>query len=84
MRAVSASVLLFIQSIIGLSIGPFLVGVFSDLLAPRTGTASLRYAMVIVGIANIWAAFHYMMGGRYYRADLAETAKLNAAAAAAQ
>jgi MFS family permease len=84
MRAVSASVLLFIQSIIGLSIGPFLVGVFSDLLAPRAGISSLRYAMVIVGVANIWAAFHYMMGGRYYRADLAETAKLNAAATAAQ
>jgi MFS family permease len=80
MRAVSASVLLFIQSIIGLSVGPLLVGFFSDLLAPSTGSASLRYAMVIVGIANVWAAFHYMMGGRYYRQDLAETAKLNAAA----
>jgi MFS family permease len=82
MRATSASVLLFIQTIIGLTIGPLLVGVFSDLLAPSSGAASLRYSMVIVGLANIWAALHYFLGARNYRADLAETSKLNARAAA--
>jgi MFS family permease len=79
MRAVSTSVLLFIQTIIGLTIGPFLVGLISDHLAPTAGSDSLRYGMVIVGLANIWAAFHYFMGGRKYREDLAETARLNAA-----
>ena len=43
MRAVSASVLLFIQTIIGMTAGPFLVGVISDLLAPSTGKLSLAY-----------------------------------------
>ncbi len=81
MRATSTSVLLFIQTIIGLSAGPFVVGLVSDLLAPRAGDASLRYALVIVGIANVWAALHYFLGARSYREDLAETAKLNAAAA---
>jgi MFS family permease len=79
MRAVSTSVLLFIQTIIGLTIGPFLVGLISDHFAPTAGADSLRYGMVIVGLANIWAAFHYFMGGRKYREDLAETARLNAA-----
>jgi MFS family permease len=79
MRAVSTSVLLFIQTIIGLTIGPFLVGLISDHLAPTAGSDSLRYGMVVVGLANIWAAFHYFMGGRRYREDLAETARLNAA-----
>ncbi|MBN1240202.1 MAG: MFS transporter [Gammaproteobacteria bacterium] len=81
MRAVSTSVLLFIQTIIGLSIGPFLVGLFSDLLGPTAGDDSLRYALVIVGLANVWAAGHYFLGSRTYRQDLAETAKLNAALA---
>jgi hypothetical protein len=36
--------------------------------------------MVIVGISNIWAAFHYYMGSRTYRQDLEATARLNAAA----
>lgn len=82
MRAVATSVLLFIQTIIGLSIGPFLVGLFSDLLQPTQGTASLRWSLVIVGLANIWAALHYFIGSRTYREDLVETAKLNQAAAA--
>ena len=79
MRAMSASVLLFIQNIIGLTIGPALVGVISKHLGDD-GT-SLRYAMVIVGVSNIWAAFHYYMGSRTYREDLEATARLNAAAA---
>ena len=80
MRAVATSVLLFIQTIIGLTMGPFLVGLFSDLLEPTAGSDSLRYALVIVGLANVWAAIHYLMGGLRYREDLEETAKLNAAA----
>ncbi|HEY8519346.1 MAG TPA: MFS transporter, partial [Gammaproteobacteria bacterium] len=79
MRAVSTSVLLFIQTIIGLSAGPFLVGVVSDYLAPALDRDALRYALVIVGLANVWAALHYFLGSRRYTADLAETAKLNAA-----
>lgn len=79
MRAVSTSVLLFIQTIIGLSAGPFLVGVVSDHLAPALDQESLRYALVIVGLANLWAAVHYFLGSRRYREDLEETAKLNAA-----
>jgi MFS family permease len=79
MRAMSASVLLFIQNMIGLTFGPWLVGLLSNQLG-NNGT-SLRYAMVIVGISNVWAAFHYYMGSRTYRQDLEATAQLNAAAA---
>lgn len=82
MRAVSTSVLLFIQTIIGLSIGPFLVGLLSDYFEPTRGIHSLRWGLVVVGLANVWAALHYFMGSRTYRADLEETAKLNRAAAA--
>jgi MFS family permease len=83
MRAVATSVLLFIQTIIGLSLGPFFVGLISDLLqATNDDGTALRYSLVIVGLANIWAALHYLIGSRTYREDLAETAKLNEQAAA--
>jgi MFS family permease len=82
MRAVSASVLLFIQTIIGLTLGPAIVGWISDSLQPTRGQDSLAYAMAIIGVVNFWAALHYFLAARGYRADLAETAKLNAAAAA--
>jgi hypothetical protein len=84
MRAVATSVLLFIQTMIGLTIGPIVVGVISDILQASNydDGSALRYALVLVGLTNIWAAVHYWIGSRTYRADLAETARLNEAAAA--
>ena len=79
MRAVSASVLLFIQTIIGLTLGPAVVGRISDYLQPTEGQHSLAYAMAIIGVVNLWAALHYFLAARRYREDLAETARLNAA-----
>ena len=92
MRAVSTSILLFIQTLIGLGLGPLVVGIISDMLEPSLapavphpddpliGNLSLQYGMVIVGLANIWAAIHYYLGARTFREDLEETAKLNASA----
>jgi MFS family permease len=74
MRAVAASVLLFVQTLIGLGLGPFITGIVSDLLKAGYGEQSLRYALVIVGFANVWAAFHYFWGARTLDRDLAETA----------
>jgi len=82
MRAVSASVLLFIQTIIGMTLGPAIVGKISDLLEPTVGQgAGIAYPMAAIGVVNLWAAVHYMLAARRYREDLAETAKLNAALA---
>jgi MFS family permease len=74
MRTVAASLLLFMQTLIGLGLGPFFVGLISDHLSPTTGTDSLRYGLVIVGLVNVWAAGHYFWGARSLRADLEKTA----------
>jgi MFS family permease len=76
MRSVATSVLLFVQTLIGQGIGPSVAGFISDRLAPSAGTASLRYALVIVGLVNVWAAAHYMWGARSLRQDLEMTEKL--------
>ena len=70
MRAVAAAVLLFILNIIGLGLGPQIVGVLSDLLAPQFAEHSLRYSLLICGLVNVWAAYHYYVAGKYLRADL--------------
>ena len=70
MRAMAAAVLLFIINIIGLGIGPQLVGILSDLLLPAYGAESLRYAMLIVSLVYAWAVFHYWMASRTLRQDL--------------
>lgn len=73
MRAVAASVLLFIQSLIGLGIGPVLVGTFSDLLSGWAGEDSLRYGIAFVVLFNAWSALHYFLSSRTLRADLEST-----------
>jgi hypothetical protein len=37
---------------------------------------SLRYALVIIGVVNLWAALHYWLSSRTVRADLEETERL--------
>jgi len=70
MRAVAAGVLLFILNIVGLGAGPLVVGLLADLLVPRFGTESLRYALLLCSVVNIWAAAHYYIAGKHLENDL--------------
>jgi len=70
MRAVASAILLFILSLIGLGLGPQVVGVMSDLLAARFADQSLRYALVLAGMVNIGAALHFVLAGRTLQRDL--------------
>jgi MFS family permease len=70
MRAMAAAVLLFVINIIGLGLGPQVVGIVSDVLLPAYGAESLRYAMLSVSLIYVWAVFHYWMASRTLRADL--------------
>jgi MFS family permease len=76
MRSVATSVLLFIQTLIGNGLGPAATGYISDWLQPSYKVDSLRYALVIIGVVNVWAAVHYMLGARTLRHDLEVTEKL--------
>ena len=71
MRTVSSAVLLFVINIVGLGLGPQMVGVLSDLFAPRFGEDSLRYALLAAGLVNVWAALHFFLAGRTLARDLA-------------
>ena len=79
MRAMAASVLLFVQTIVGLTFGPYLTGVVSDHLKAGMGPESLAYALVIVGLVNVWAALHYFWSTRTLRQDLEATEALTRA-----
>lgn len=74
MRSVSAAILFFILNILGLGLGPQTVGILSDYLAPEYGSDSLRYAMLIAGLASLWAGVHFTLSARTLRADLEATA----------
>ena len=70
MRAMASALMLFILNIIGLGLGPFLVGVLSDLLSGTFGIDSLRYAILIATVAYFWAAAHFVIAGKTFRQDL--------------
>lgn len=80
MRAVGVSILLLVQTLVGLGLGPFLIGMLSDQLSSFAGAHSLRYALVVGALFNVWSAVHYLCGARTLRDDLALTERLNAAA----
>jgi MFS family permease len=59
-RALGMSFVLLVTTMVGLAIGPLLVGLFSDLLAPAYGVKSLNYAlMTVCGGAALIAALCY-------------------------
>jgi MFS family permease len=77
-RALATSVLLFVQTFVGLGLGPLVAGALSNSMASSFGEAtSLRYALVIVGLANIWATAHYLLGARTIRENVAATEAIN-------
>ena len=76
MRSVATSLLLFIQTLIGNGLGPSVTGLISDRLAPSLQQNSLRYALVAIGIVNVWAALHYLLSSRTVRQDLEATERL--------
>ncbi len=71
MRAQAAAVLLLILNLIGMGMGPQLVGLLSDLLAPRFGEASIRYALLgTIVVGALWSTVHYLAAARTLREDL--------------
>jgi len=80
MRALASAMLLFLLNIIGMGLGPYVVGVLSDLLDPNYGIDSLRFALCIAVIGNVWASVHYFVGARTLRKDLDDTQTMVAAA----
>ena len=73
MRALAASILLFITNLIGLGLGPQLVGIISDVLLETTsvGVDSLRWSMTSVLILNVISTLLYLVAAKYLIQDLA-------------
>lgn len=67
MRGVVAGVLIFTQNMIGLGLGPLLVGWLSDYLKPDFGVESLRWAMFGVFFIELLAIALYVQSGRHLK-----------------
>jgi MFS family permease len=70
MRATTLAVVMLLANLIGMGVGPQVVGILSDLLKPILGTDSLRYAMLIMSLVALWAGYHFWRVARTVGEDL--------------
>ena len=69
MRATASATLNGLYTLAG-GLGPTLVGLLSDRLAPTYGEGrGLAIAMAVAGVAYLWSAAHYLNAARHLRAD---------------
>jgi MFS family permease len=66
MRATVSAIFYLILNVVGLGIGPTLIGAISDSLTPELGSGALRVALLIViPVAALWSSFHFFMAAKY-------------------
>lgn len=63
MRATATACVLFFNSLVGLGLGPLMVGVISDRLQPAWGDEALRFAILAMCPGYLWAAWHLWRAG---------------------
>jgi MFS family permease len=66
MRATVSAIFYLTLNVVGLGIGPTLIGAISDSLTPELGSGALRVALLIViPVAALWSSFHFFMAAKY-------------------
>jgi MFS transporter, Spinster family, sphingosine-1-phosphate transporter len=70
MQAVAVSIIYLVGNLVGLGIGPWAVGAISDQLRPWFADESLRYAMLLLCPANVWAAWHLAVSAKTVAKDV--------------
>ncbi len=64
MRAVAAAIKMFCLNLVGLSLGPLIVGFLSDVLQPEYQERSLPIALSVLALLSIWSAVHFWLCGK--------------------
>jgi predicted MFS family arabinose efflux permease len=73
MRSQAAALLLFLANIANLVVAPQVVGILSDVLAPRFGAESLRIALIPLTLTGFWAAAHFWIVARRTQPELKQS-----------
>lgn len=59
MRPMATAIFMFAFNVIGVGLGPLLVGLASDILFADLGARSVGYGLLMVQFAGVWGAWHY-------------------------
>jgi predicted MFS family arabinose efflux permease len=70
MRATALALVMLVGNLVGMGIGPQIVGLLSDLLNPSLGNDALRYAMLIMSFLALWVSYHFWRASASLSDDL--------------
>jgi MFS family permease len=70
MRAFSTSVVYLVSELIGLGLGPFLIGVFNDHYAYRFGVGVIRYSMSTAAITTLAGGLLFIAAAQFLQRDM--------------
>jgi predicted MFS family arabinose efflux permease len=71
MRGVAAGILSFCQNLVGLGLGPLIIGMLNDHFTPRYGQEAIRYSLTIVSVGFLLAAVFAVLANRWIVTDYA-------------
>lgn len=71
MRAFSTSIVYLISELIGLGLGPFLMGVFNDHYRLRLGVDVIRYSMSTAAITTFVGGTIFLVAAQFFQRDMA-------------
>jgi MFS family permease len=76
MRAMASAALLFFLNLVGMGLGPALVGFLNDFFAASYGDDAIRISLLALLGANAWGILHSLLAARTLEADLDRAAAL--------
>ena len=78
MRATAIVLIYFMANLIGMGLGPLVVGMLSDVFTPAFGQESLRYALVAICPPGfLWMTIHLWFASKTVAVDLSEALEGN-------
>lgn len=74
MRAFATSLIYLLSELLGLGLGPYLIGIFNDHFQKQLGVNVLRYTMFPAAITTFIGGFLFIAAAQYLRRDMARSA----------
>lgn len=71
MRAMASAVMLLCLTLLGIGLGPVIMGILSDIFEPSLGTHSIKRSLTIILAFNLISIIFYLDAARHYRAGVA-------------
>jgi hypothetical protein len=70
-RALAVAIHLLCVNLLGLGLGPLIIGALNDSLRGTYGDLAIRYTMLVAVAANALACVFYVLGARTVRQEIA-------------